>query len=280
MTLILSYLTQDFVVQVSDRRLTWDDGRLADDNANKATLYCGRAAIGYTGRAQIKTERTDEWLTGILANAKDLPAALDTIKDEATAYFGRIADTPRQRRHAFVIAGWTRVSADRPIQRIFCRVSNFHDTEQGELPEARPEFASGLKLLEPDEPPRLNSTGRGLSEDERLLLGEVLQNVPDPTRIALAMARTVRIVAARDPAVGRGVLAVHIPRSYAEQTPPGQFMFKWGGAASAPFPSDTPGSFYLPADSQELTQHAPNMACYRIGVTNVHSEPIPPDKPH
>jgi len=40
-TLILSCATQEYVVQVSDRRLTRGE-EIADDDANKAVLFCGR----------------------------------------------------------------------------------------------------------------------------------------------------------------------------------------------------------------------------------------------
>ena len=45
MTLVLSALTRDAVLQASDRHLVWiQDGAVIDkdDMANKAVLYCGR----------------------------------------------------------------------------------------------------------------------------------------------------------------------------------------------------------------------------------------------
>lgn len=262
MTLVLSYLTPDFVVQVSDRRLTWSNGSVADDSSNKATVYCGRMAFAYTGLAQIKTHKTDEWLTMLLARAKSMPEAMKMLKDEATAHFRGISETPRQRRHAFVAVGWTRRAVEEPFRRILVRVSNFHDATGGELAEGGSEFSSALWILEPNEPPRLNVTGRQLTEDEALLLGDGLRHMQDATDVAFALARMVRIVAARDAAVGRGILAVHIPRAAVEAMGP-EFEVLFG----APFGPRTAGSAYFPANSQEMVQYGPNVACYGVGMT-------------
>jgi hypothetical protein len=51
MTLILTCLTHEHIVQVADRRLTMPDGTLYDDDTNKAVFYCGRVAVAYTGLA-------------------------------------------------------------------------------------------------------------------------------------------------------------------------------------------------------------------------------------
>lgn len=62
MTLIISCVTRDFVVQASDRRVSVPNRRVGDDRANKAIFYCGQSAWAYTGLAQIGPKRTDEWL--------------------------------------------------------------------------------------------------------------------------------------------------------------------------------------------------------------------------
>ncbi len=71
MTLIVTTLSDDFVIQVSDRRLTRIDGTLYDNSANKAVCVgCQDAmfCMSYTGIATIDHKQTDEWLTDCLAS--------------------------------------------------------------------------------------------------------------------------------------------------------------------------------------------------------------------
>lgn len=76
MTLVLTVLTQKYVVQVSDRRVTckYPDGKIvvADDNENKAIHVIGASchfAVSYTGSARIGHKSFDDWLSGKIATA-------------------------------------------------------------------------------------------------------------------------------------------------------------------------------------------------------------------
>lgn len=70
MTLIITAVDKGKIVQVSDRRLTWPDGRVYDHGSNKAvcigmgyihfaTSYTG---LAYVGGSLRKEDRTDYWL--------------------------------------------------------------------------------------------------------------------------------------------------------------------------------------------------------------------------
>ena len=64
MTLILTLVATNKIVQVSDRRLTLN-GKMHECNANKAIcVSCSNAhfSIGYTGVAEIDGQRTDYWI--------------------------------------------------------------------------------------------------------------------------------------------------------------------------------------------------------------------------
>ena len=49
MTLIVSCITRDMAVQVSDRRVSVPSLGQVDDQANKAIFSCGQSAWAYTG---------------------------------------------------------------------------------------------------------------------------------------------------------------------------------------------------------------------------------------
>jgi hypothetical protein len=71
MTLILALGNSDQVLQVSDRRLSWD-GQLTDDESSKAGLLAcqnARLAFGFTGLAKWRLFRTREWLLEALLKA-------------------------------------------------------------------------------------------------------------------------------------------------------------------------------------------------------------------
>ena len=73
MTLILSCIAKDYIVQVSDRRLslvTRVGGRLnvkpIEDKSNKAVVFCGALSFAYTGLANLQGKKTDVWLLDVL----------------------------------------------------------------------------------------------------------------------------------------------------------------------------------------------------------------------
>jgi hypothetical protein len=95
MTMVLNCMTPEFVVQVSDRRLTYPDGSVADDRANKAVMYCGHFFIGYTGLAVLgdptlpRGARTDWWIADVLSPADLEPSeAFNHLASEATKAVG------------------------------------------------------------------------------------------------------------------------------------------------------------------------------------------------
>jgi hypothetical protein len=85
MTLILTALTRRAVVLAADRRLTWPDGSIADDDANK--MVCGNSASGpfimaYAGLAEVASgQRTDDWLLDHLVSSRAATAAASSVAE-------------------------------------------------------------------------------------------------------------------------------------------------------------------------------------------------------
>jgi RibD C-terminal domain len=161
MTLILSCITREYVVQASDRRLTRMDGSLFEDKANKAIFFCGHSVFAYTGIARLSSKPTDHWLTDLLINARALADGLPTIQRAAKTAVRGIpfpsSVTPegrrKARRLALVNVGFmlerqqstaARVSG-RYLRPILTVISNFFRPPDTWLPEDAHQAVAELK---------------------------------------------------------------------------------------------------------------------------------------
>lgn len=104
MTLVLCCTTPRYLLQASDRRLTYPNGTIAEDARNKAVFATGRAVWSYTGIARIgrPLTPTDEWLLDVLASAdSDLDASERIAEGAAKAVrevHGPVGYGPQQRK--------------------------------------------------------------------------------------------------------------------------------------------------------------------------------------
>jgi hypothetical protein len=122
MTLILTLVSTNKIVQVSDRRLTLN-GKVCDSNANK--LVCvgyddARFSVGYTGVAEIDGQRTDYWLVDQIESIfssghRDVLTVYKELADKATSavsrlrYKGRLVHQ-RHRGLTLALAGYREIS--------------------------------------------------------------------------------------------------------------------------------------------------------------------------
>ncbi len=115
MTLLFTIVTYSKVVQVSDRRLTYPDGSLADDEANKAIcVSCKDAAfaIAYTGLACLgrNLTKSDEWLSTYLSSIdaadKELIVISKSLSSKLTSTLGDTPIPQTNKNITFVLAGY------------------------------------------------------------------------------------------------------------------------------------------------------------------------------
>ncbi len=233
MTLILSCITREYVVQASDRRLTTLDGSLFEDRANKAIFFCGHSVFAYTGIARLSSKRTDTWLTDLLISAKALADGLPLIQRTAKAAVRGIPfpssvtaeNRRRAKRLAFVNVGFMlerqqstvpRASAQylRPILTV---ISNFFQPPDIWLPEAEQDFTYHHRRLPDDEPFALFASGQPLLPEETLNLHHAIRrcvkHATSAYPVARLLARQVRAVSERNPLVGPNVMCSLIPRA-------------------------------------------------------------------
>lgn len=141
MTLILSVLTPDYVIQVCDRRLTYIQPKIAvkTDTALKGVLFNYHTVFAYTGLAELPRSRrveaargparpsqpTNIWLAEVLTLGHDLGSALGGLVDEAAEAIKRVRAPNSARRQAFIGVGWLRATDEAPLEPALYEIANF-----------------------------------------------------------------------------------------------------------------------------------------------------------
>lgn len=110
MTFIQTLLTPEFVILVSDRRLSAQGG-IYDDSYNKAVSWCGMIAVGFTGAFAHVDYRLQQpvthWIAGILASESVLKDGLDSLEDGMRSLTAKLSQWRRfsDRRLTIVLTG-------------------------------------------------------------------------------------------------------------------------------------------------------------------------------
>jgi len=268
MTLILTCLTTDFVLQASDRRLTFADGpsrgKIKDDGRTKAVVLANAAAFAYTGLAEVGPEaRTDYWLLDVLTAAPTIVEVYQEVYQNflagATSEFRRIATRlPKlDRRHAFVGGGWSRASADAnaPMVPYVATVANALDLAGDWLRGPTDEFQFRRRFLNLGARFYVHAAGARIEKDDHarldVCLRKVLKRDGEPTAIAQCLVRAIRATSERHPTVGQSALVVSLPKTMAER----------GGTSlriseNGRIESDAATSVYFPANSMHPENYA------------------------
>jgi hypothetical protein len=256
MTLILSALTQDFVVQVSDRRLTdLATGAPKNESANKAIVCCGHVVFGYTGLADINREKTDQWFGRTFLGGVSAQAAIERVRDSATQVFSAVP--LRWRMHAFVGVGWSR---SRPILVV---VSNFLDADGNTAQVARDTFS--IDAVRISAPLRIHSAGQRL---DRKVSAELVRNAKRAIKrgggansVARLLVEQVRQVAQVNQKVGEDVMVSIIPRV---AVPLPRLEFRLNPST----PSDNEAAFFYVRRADDYTPrlYVPLWACGGIAI--------------
>src|SRR4051794_21189596 len=112
MTLVMTAITRQTVVQLADMRLTnIRTGQIVDEASAKIVAYLGRITFAFTGPACIDRTPTPEWISAVLdgvADPEDAPTALARAADRALLRY-----EPALKRYAIVGGGWLGPAAGR-----------------------------------------------------------------------------------------------------------------------------------------------------------------------
>jgi len=269
LTLALACISDNHVVQVSDRRLTWitgpHAGKVADDGRNKALVVCNRFVLAYTGLAQIANQKTDEWALNVAArvNPASAQGISETIAKEATEEFRKLKIKKTSRRHAFLISGWAKFNrADAPFSSFVSSISNALDNNWQWLPEPEDIFRIRTVALGPRSF-LLAGVGRPLGAVVRNRLIRRIRAYAGrdrgPEAYIQLLATAIRETAVSDRYIGKDLIAVSLPRAALDKEL-GLFV-----PLAFPMPSDKPFALYLP-DKAEAISYTPNYTCGGISM--------------
>jgi hypothetical protein len=262
MTLVFCALNHDFVILVSDRRVTYTDRPPIEDR-NKGVVYAAIGAVAYSGLAEIDGQSTDRWLANAL---KGLPMGMDAIfrlQKSATSAFDRMVLDPRSKRHAFVGAGWGKYAGATGLVPGQIIVSNALDANGGWLAEARSEFTcTGTRLSESSVGLVCNPVGAPVPEDMMVELRADVEHCSarhtSPYPIMRRLAETIWAVSKSDCTVGKSLLAMVFPKTATSLTYPAKLKVGVAYTADARKSSlDVPWVCLIPGDGAQDVTVAP-----------------------
>ncbi len=253
MTLLLTCATREYVIQASDRRISWNDPSKEPYDQGKAIFYCGRIAVAYTGVANIEGD-TARWLAHLLAKATDIEAGLDSIGAATGTYFAR----ERLNIPHFVVAtGWAMRQGQPPAGMPFIAASS--NTYGNSLHE----FRTRVNFVKPGVPFLGYDFGQPLKREERdklyVAVRSALKFRTAPGSIARAFADQIRLVASGDDdrasKVSKAVLVQCLSRSAIGT---GQTL---GGGIFSGIGPNLNGCVYLAEDGSAAEWKTPWIAC-------------------
>jgi hypothetical protein len=305
MTLVLTFISRNFVVQASDRRLTSLDGSVFEDEENKATFWWMHGSVAYTGLARIGREPTADWA---LFPFHDSPLsfgyAMTSLRDAATDALKKL---PRPRgtsqekwtgikRITFVGAGYNRVrdpsklglpmSPDE-LYAAWHKVTNFELPNGDILPESRDQFWDIVSWLG-EGGAHLTWSGAALRRYEKIRLNRDIRrciaHTSLPETVARILARHIRDVNQRQafqnpggfPTVGRSVTCSIVERP--DMNHPGGDIHLSGNlipidgsslveADIFTWRSANPIRYiYYPSDLSQLRHYGPNWVTPQVGM--------------
>jgi hypothetical protein len=257
-TLILSCLTRDYVLQVSDRRLvfvypngTW---KLAEDDQNKAVVVNRTLIFAYTGWAKIAEQKTNLWFAEVIKPFVDsdrLHEGTLEVARRATEYFVRQRYRPELKLHTFIGVGWQRRRRDGVNVPIAVRITNALDDQCRPLARARRDFVvhkaglrrlAGIKVLAngyPVEQARLVRLERRLRRSYYLRV---------PLHSARVLAKELRSISddlGHGGTVGKNLIVTCLPKVAA---------LSWSDAVLGPPDGRSLSTFYVPAEGNRQIQ--------------------------
>jgi len=252
MTLVLTCVTENNLIQVSDRRLTWPDGT-HKDVAAKTTSVCGHGLIGYTGLAMIGAENTGMWFARTARLTKSQPELLDHLKQGADQTISTLPLPDHIKRLTFVGAIWIEVEGVlRPffmgLSNAFGDLSFKRQSEPAPLKNGFSLYAFGAALTMGENADIRRDIRRRVAKGDR------------PAELLELLVRLLRRVSGRTPTVGKAAIGASLPRTCI----PARYVRR----AGAPDYSKEIFQYFPDGKWDSGEWYGPNLACGGQAITD------------
>ena len=243
MTMIITCLTQNFVIQSSDRRIsTVIDNKVqsCDDYSNKALVYKSQFVFAYTGQAKIPVRKngrafeisTIDWAAEQLTYGKSLDEAVENLKFRATELMNTnyVRKQPGyKRRIAFVGAGFEEFeTGGKQIRKpLRIMVENFINDDGSILDAPRDDFRVCRHRLNSDKV-ALYVAGTPLAKEKTKFLRRFAEHNANPEQIGVEVTRKILETANSMPAdrrtVGKNIMCNCVPLAYIDREDDGGML--------------------------------------------------------
>lgn len=181
MTQVIAAVTQDYVLLVADRKLTFlvgpQRGETKDDDTCKLVSLCNTSAIGYTGLAELEKLPTHQWIATVLASehcSESGPASRILVERARKALLGV---SPGLRRQTFILVGWSRFLDLAGVRPYIGVVTNMMDSLGRPLTEPGDGFVQSVRALRDAEDLRIQIVGQPLLSGRDQLLERNLKRL-------------------------------------------------------------------------------------------------------
>ncbi len=233
MTMILTCLANDYIVQASDRRLIEAVGkkvRVVEDHSNKALIYSNHFVFAYTGLARLPFTSVIDWAAKQLSEKENLQDAVLHLGNRASDLMNsnlirnRYARSPAHvKRLAFVGAGFADVVFEggvknrRPLRIV---ISNFRGEDGTWLEQPRNVFRVDFHLLPENRDFELFVEGQQLPKDRQTQFTDILKRwfkrKVGPETMGRLLTREIQAVAETNEKVGKNIMCMFVPRAYGD----------------------------------------------------------------
>jgi hypothetical protein len=272
-TLIQTVVSDEFVIQVADRRLTRPSGSVFDDEHTKLICWNRTFTAGFSGLAFIdrrQQKATCEWIAETLTDSPAFVYGVHLLRTEVETAIRKLPNN-WDKRLAIVVAGF---ESDGKPQ---CAVASNFDTATG---VSKDQNTFRLQIMAPaaGRKTAAHTAGALLRPMQRSVLDRYVPRIvgqPDDgiNRAIRVIVENQRLVAKDESAVGLDALCVFIPRT---QQAPGLMMSNLGG----PDVSTANCSFgFFDADGFQYKQFGPLLAHngYVFDRLEGTADPLNPD---